>query len=49
MMSKLGKDVKKDAEGKDQEQPSFNSIFMMADSGAGDLQLRLDSLLVCVV
>ena len=34
MMSKLGKDVKKDAEGKDQEQPSFNSIFMMADSGA---------------
>ena len=34
MMSKLGKDVKKNSEGKDQEQPSFNSIFMMADSGA---------------
>ena len=34
MMSKLGKNIKKDAEGNDVEQPSFNSIFMMADSGA---------------
>ena len=34
MMSKLGKDLKKNAKGKDVEQPSFNSIFMMADSGA---------------
>jgi len=34
MMSKLGKDIKKDSDGKDVEQPSFNSIFMMADSGA---------------
>ena len=34
MMKKLGKDIKKDSEGKDIEQPSFNSIFMMADSGA---------------
>ena len=34
MMSKLGKEsVKKDT-GKDQEQPSFNSVYMMADSGA---------------
>ena len=34
MMNKLGKDIKKDSEGKEIEQPSFNSIFMMADSGA---------------
>ncbi len=34
MMSKLGKDVKNNSEGKEIEQPSFNSIFMMADSGA---------------
>ena len=34
MMNKLGKDIKKDADGKEIEQPSFNSIFMMADSGA---------------
>ena len=34
MMNKLGKNIKKDAEGNDVEQPSFNSIFMMADSGA---------------
>ena len=34
MMSKLGKNIKKDVEGNDVEQPSFNSIFMMADSGA---------------
>ncbi len=34
MMNKLGKDIKKDSDGKDVEQPSFNSIFMMADSGA---------------
>ena len=34
MMNKLGKDIKKDSEGKQIEQPSFNSIFMMADSGA---------------
>ena len=34
MMNKLGKDIKKNSEGKEIEQPSFNSIFMMADSGA---------------
>ena len=34
MMSKLGKEIKTNADGKDVEQPSFNSIFMMADSGA---------------
>ena len=34
MMSKLGKETVKNAEGKDVKQPSFNSIFMMADSGA---------------
>ncbi len=34
MMSKLGKQTKKDSAGKICEQPSFNSIYMMADSGA---------------
>ncbi|OOY41640.1 DNA-directed RNA polymerase subunit beta', partial [Solemya velum gill symbiont] len=34
MMTKLGKETVTDAEGKDVEQNSFNSIFMMADSGA---------------
>ncbi|MBI3773712.1 MAG: DNA-directed RNA polymerase subunit beta' [Gammaproteobacteria bacterium] len=34
MMDKLGTDLVKDAEGKEVRQPSFNSIFMMADSGA---------------
>ncbi|MEM7252194.1 MAG: DNA-directed RNA polymerase subunit beta' [Pseudomonadota bacterium] len=34
MMDKLGTDTVVDPEGKEVEQPSFNSIFMMADSGA---------------
>ena len=34
MMDKLGNEVVKDSEGKKQKQASFNSIFMMADSGA---------------
>jgi len=34
MMDKLGTEEVKDSEGKKQEQASFNSIFMMADSGA---------------
>jgi DNA-directed RNA polymerase subunit beta' len=34
MMEKLGTEVVKDADGKQQAQASFNSIFMMADSGA---------------
>ena len=34
MMNKLGKQIKKNAKGEDVEQASFNSIFMMADSGA---------------
>lgn len=34
MMSKLGKEQVKDLEGNDVEQDSFNSIYMMADSGA---------------
>ncbi|MBZ0073107.1 MAG: DNA-directed RNA polymerase subunit beta' [Thiohalobacteraceae bacterium] len=34
MMEKLGTDLVKDREGKDVKQPSFNSIYMMADSGA---------------
>ncbi len=34
MMSKLGKELVTDSEGKEVEQDSFNSIYMMADSGA---------------
>ncbi|EDY85607.1 DNA-directed RNA polymerase, beta' subunit [gamma proteobacterium HTCC5015] len=34
MMSKLGKETAVDADGNEVEQDSFNSIFMMADSGA---------------
>ena len=34
MMDKLGTETVKDAAGKDVEQESFNSIYMMADSGA---------------
>ena len=34
MMDKLGKEEVTDSEGKKQDQESFNSIFMMADSGA---------------
>jgi DNA-directed RNA polymerase subunit beta' len=34
MISKLGKEMVQDTEGKDQEQASFNSIYMMSDSGA---------------
>ncbi len=34
MMNKLGKDLVIDAEGNEVEQDSFNSIYMMADSGA---------------
>ena len=34
MMDKLGSEVVKDSKGKDVEQESFNSIYMMADSGA---------------
>jgi DNA-directed RNA polymerase subunit beta' len=34
MMRKLGKDKVVDRDGNEQEQDSFNSIFMMADSGA---------------
>ncbi len=34
MMAKLGKETVQDGEGKEVEQDSFNSIYMMADSGA---------------
>ncbi len=34
MMDKLGTETVQDADGKDVEQESFNSIYMMADSGA---------------
>ncbi|TJY63175.1 DNA-directed RNA polymerase subunit beta' [Sinimarinibacterium sp. CAU 1509] len=34
MMARIGKEHVVTADGKDAEQPSFNSVFMMADSGA---------------
>jgi len=34
MMDNLGKDIVKDRDGNDVEQESFNSVYMMADSGA---------------
>ena len=34
MMDRLGVDTVQDKEGKEVDEPSFNSIFMMADSGA---------------
>src|SRR5690606_31331713 len=34
MMDKLGSEIVRDADGKEVEQESFNSIYMMADSGA---------------
>ena len=34
MMDKLGTETVKDSAGKNVEQESFNSIYMMADSGA---------------
>ena len=34
MMAKLSKDIVKDADGNEVEQTSFNSIYMMSDSGA---------------
>ena len=44
MMDKLGIEQVTDSEGKKQDQESFNSIFMMADSGArgSAAQIRLD-------
>ena len=34
MMDKLGVDISIDANGNEVKEPSFNSIYMMADSGA---------------
>ena len=34
MMDKLGTDIHSDADGKEIKEPSFNSIYIMADSGA---------------
>ncbi len=44
MMSKLGKDVVRDKDGNEVEQDSFNSIFMMADSGARGSQAQIRQL-----
>ncbi|MEJ8567444.1 DNA-directed RNA polymerase subunit beta' [Elongatibacter sediminis] len=34
MMQRMGKEIRKDADGKEVEQDSMNSVFIMADSGA---------------
>ena len=44
MMSKLGKDAVRDKDGNEVEQDSFNSIFMMADSGARGSQAQIRQL-----
>jgi DNA-directed RNA polymerase subunit beta' len=44
MMDKLGTDTVKDTEGKEVKQSSFNSIFMMADSGCPWLPLQIRQL-----
>ena len=49
MMERIGKEENVDAEGQTVQQDSFNSVFMMADSGARGWLHRFVSLLVCVV
>ena len=43
MMANLSKDTVINAEGNEEEQDSFNSVFMMADSGARVVPLRFVS------
>ena len=47
MMGKLGTEEVKDAEGKRARQTSFNSIFMMADSGARGSAAQIRQLAGC--
>jgi DNA-directed RNA polymerase subunit beta' len=44
MMVKIGKEKVRTKDGKDVEQPSFNSVFMMADSGARGSQAQIRQL-----
>jgi len=44
MMDQLGTEVVKDKDGKDVKQESFNSIYMMADSGARGSQAQIRQL-----
>jgi DNA-directed RNA polymerase subunit beta' len=44
MMVKIGKEKVRTKDGKDVEQPSFNSVFMMADSGARGSQAQIKQL-----
>ncbi|MEQ1438475.1 DNA-directed RNA polymerase subunit beta' [Fontimonas sp. SYSU GA230001] len=44
MMAKIGKEKAKTRDGKEVEQPSFNSVFMMADSGARGSQAQIRQL-----
>ncbi|MCC2657451.1 MAG: rpoC [Panacagrimonas sp.] len=44
MMKRIGKEKVVTLDGKDAEQPSFNSVFMMADSGARGSQAQIRQL-----
>ncbi|WP_043113129.1 DNA-directed RNA polymerase subunit beta' [Solimonas flava] len=44
MMAQIGSEVAKTADGKEVKQPSFNSVFMMADSGARGSQAQIRQL-----
>ena len=44
MMVKIGSEVAKDRKGNEVKQPSFNSVFMMADSGARGSQAQIRQL-----
>ena len=44
MMSRIGTETVKNAKGEDEQQASFNSVFMMADSGARGSQAQIRQL-----
>ncbi|TXG95992.1 MAG: DNA-directed RNA polymerase subunit beta' [Nevskiaceae bacterium] len=44
MMARIGTEAVKTKDGKDAKQPSFNSVFMMADSGARGSQAQIRQL-----
>jgi DNA-directed RNA polymerase subunit beta' len=44
MMTKIGTETAKDRKGNEVKQPSFNSVFMMADSGARGSQAQIRQL-----
>ena len=49
MMDGISKENVVNKEGENEEQPSFNSVYIYADSGARGSQLRFVSLRVCAV